>query len=580
MRLPLVPSLASAWCATLGALLPATAWARGADDDVTARLAAIRADAAALQPFGLRGALLLEHDGSEQLVQGCGEVFAGGAPIDGDTLFNLGSNAKGYTAAAVLLLCDRGALSLDAPLHELLPGVPADKRAITVRQLLTHSAGLDHSGYFRGDFEEVGRDESVRRILARPLLFAPGKASAYSDAGYHLLAALVELRGEQPFQEFMHEQLLEPLGLERTGFWGPDPQLAELPDSAFASGRVEGEERGSGRQFRAPTWAILGAGGMVGSVRDVAAFQRAVHAGELLSDESATAYESAQFRLGPEQAEGFGFVVVTRGARTIRQSAGGTPQLGHNALVSWSQPDDWLIVVHTADASWRGELLAPRWRALLEGQKVAAPPAVVELPAERLALHAGRFVAESGARFELKAARGRLELAPLDGAGFTTLFASGGASGGAGDGSALRGAAALDGGARRGLDRLLVQRVDPGVEEWRAQQAAALGRETGHEVLGATPLEGGGEPWTFVRFDFERGQALTRFVFGPQGALEAVVLRTELPTLPLWPTPAGDFVPFTLGMSVSLQSLAAPTDAPATPTLRFHDGRRITLKRE
>ncbi len=535
------------------------------DDDVASRLAAIRADAAALQPFGLRGALLLEHDGSEQLVQGCGEVTAGGAPIDGDTLFDLGSNSKGYTAAAVLLLVDRGELSLDASLHELLPEVPADKRSITVRQLLTHSAGLDHSGAFRSDFEEVGRDEAERRLLARPLLFAPGKASAYSDAGYLLLAAIVERRSGTPFTEFMHEQLLEPLGLERTGFWGPDPHLAELPEDAFASGRIDGAERGSGRQFRAPTWALLGAGGMVASVRDVAAFQRAVHAGELLSDAMATAYESAQFRLGPEQAEGFGFVVITRGARTIRQSAGGTPQLGHNALVSWSQPDDWLIVVHTADASWRGELLATRWRALLEGQKVAAPPAVIELPAERLALHAGRFVAEGGARFELKAARGRLELAPLDAAGFATLFASGGGDAG---------------GTRRGLDRLLVQRVDPGVEEWRAQRTAALGRETGHEVLGATPLEGGGEPWTFVRFDFERGQALTRFVFGPQGALEALVLRAELPALPLWPTSAGDFVPFTLGVSVSLQSLSAPTDGPATPTLRFRDGRRIALKRE
>jgi hypothetical protein len=113
---------------------------------------------------------------------------------------------------------------------------------------------------------------------------------------------------------------------------------------------------------------------MVASVRDVAAFLRAVRAGDLLSDQQATAFESPQFRLGPQQAEGFGFVIATLGERTVRQSAGGTPQLGHNAVLSWSQPDDRLLVVHTADAGWRGEDLAPRLRSLLEGRTLPRPP--------------------------------------------------------------------------------------------------------------------------------------------------------------------------------------------------------------
>ncbi|MSR48048.1 MAG: class A beta-lactamase-related serine hydrolase [Planctomycetes bacterium] len=126
--------------------------------------------------------------------------------------------------------------------------MPADKRPITIRQLLTHAAGLDHSGIFQSDFEPVVREEAVRRILARPLLFQPGRDSSCSDAGFILLAALIEAKAGVPFVEFMASELLEPLGLARTGFWGADARLAALPDAEFAGGRVDGVEKGGGRR--------------------------------------------------------------------------------------------------------------------------------------------------------------------------------------------------------------------------------------------------------------------------------------------------------------------------------------------
>jgi CubicO group peptidase (beta-lactamase class C family) len=533
---------------------------------IETRVAAARAWCEALAPFGLRGALVAEHDGVEQLALGIGEVAAGGAPVTADTLFNLGSNSKCFTAAATLLLVDRGTFALDDRLGTLLPAVPPDKQPITIRELLTHSAGLDHSGAFRSDFEVVSRDDAIRRLLARPLLFAPGRDCSYSDAGYVLLAALIEMKSGVPFVDFMADELLEPLGLARTGFWGPDARLAALADADFASGRVDGDERGSGRQFAAPTFAILGAGGMVGSARDVAAFLRAVHDGELLSAESATAWESAQYRLGPQQAEGFGFVIATMGAKTVRLSAGGTPQLGHNALLRWSQPDDWLLVAHTADSRWLGETVVPKLAALLDGQAVALPPKVVAVDDAARARATGTFALEGGGRIELAAARGALALRPLDDAGFTALFGGGGTRGGT----------------QAGIDRVLGQRVDPSLEQWRRARIAELGAERAFAVVGTTALDGGDEPWTFVRFDYERGSRLTRFIFGPRGSLEAIVLDAELPSLRLWPTSALDWVPFSLGAPppVVAVRIAPGASAPSeSVTLDFGGGRSVVGRR-
>lgn len=567
---------ASAWLAVI-----AGSTARAGEESPAA--AAARRYVEALTPFGFRGAVVSELGGAEELALGNGEIAVGGAPITPDTIFDLGSNSKCYTAAAALLLVDRGEWALDDALPVLLGAgagtekraekgadglvVPPDKRAITLRQLLSHSAGLDHSGHFASDFEVVARDEAIRRILARPLLFAPGRDSSYSDAGYILTAALIERRTGRPFMEFMAEELFAPLGLERTGFWGPDPRLAALPDAAFAGGRIDGVERGSGRQFGAPTFAILGAGGMVASVRDVAAFLRAVRSGELLGDELATAYESAQFRLGPQQAEGFGFVIATVGARTVRQSAGGTPELGHNAMLSWSQPDDRLLVIHTADAGWRGEDLAPRLRALLEGRSLPAPPELAPRDDAALARAAGRFVLAGGGTIELAVARGALDLRSLDGDGFAALHGSA-----AGDAAA----------AHAGLDRVFQKRVDPGIEAWRARRGAEFGREQSVVLLGHATIDGGSEPWSFVRVDFERGSANCRFVFGPRGSIEALVLDTALPTIRLWPLRDGSFAPFSLGPPPALLAVRlahGETGRAGELALDFGAGRTVAAKR-
>lgn len=144
----------------------------------------------------------------------------------GRTPFWIASVTKSFTAAAILLAGQRGELSLEDSLGGLLPGTPPDKTAITIRQLLTHTAGIG-STYTGGGIPD--RSTAIAAILAQPLAWPPGTGYQYEDDGYELLAAILEVRTGVAWNTFVQREILRPLGLRHTGFWcqgggPPSPQ--------------------------------------------------------------------------------------------------------------------------------------------------------------------------------------------------------------------------------------------------------------------------------------------------------------------------------------------------------------------
>jgi len=139
-------------------------------------------------------------------------------PMRASTLFDLASVTKVMaTTFAVMLLVDRGALDLDAPVGRYLPELrdpPHD--AITVRHLLTHSSGL-----YRWQpiyYHARNAAEALAHIDRLPLEFEVGAGRQYSDLGFMLLGYIVERVGGRPLDVFIREELYEPLGLSSTGF--------------------------------------------------------------------------------------------------------------------------------------------------------------------------------------------------------------------------------------------------------------------------------------------------------------------------------------------------------------------------
>lgn len=267
---------------------PHAAAAPAPDTAATRIAAAVDDHLTRLSGYGYSGATLLALDGRIVLRKGYGVANdSTGTLVTPQTVFDIGSLAKTFTAAAVLVLESRGRLALDDSLPRFLDGVPADKRAITLRQLLSHTAGLDTDFPYENptaeEYEEVSRDEAVRRILAAPMAAPPGAGFQYSNQGYVLLAAVVERAAGEPFRQFVRHALLEPAGMRHTGFWGED--VAAVDDGALARSYDEDGQTGDLRQRSGTTWFDLGGGEMVSTVDDLYRWADALLSGRVLDAE-------------------------------------------------------------------------------------------------------------------------------------------------------------------------------------------------------------------------------------------------------------------------------------------------------
>ena len=254
-------------------------------------------------------------------------------PITEATEFDVGSIAKTFTAVAVLRLAESGKLALDDPIGRFFHGVPADKQAITVAHLLKHTSGLVRY-VSESDFEDMTRDEAIRRILIAPVRRPPGVAEEYADSNYIYLAAIVEVVTHQPFAEYIRASILDPLGLTRTMFYG-DPRLSHLP---VAIGYLGGTQKGDPRAWPL-TWSILGAGGMLSDLGDLARWIDSVAGGQLLSEQ----FQREVLRPGLKrwtagwevQTEPFGTVV----------SKGGANDFGHSAAIAFVESTNVRAIV-------------------------------------------------------------------------------------------------------------------------------------------------------------------------------------------------------------------------------------------
>lgn len=138
------------------------------------------------------------------------------------TRFQIGSLTKQFTAAAVLLLAQRGVLRVTDPVTKWLPEAAPRWDGVTLHALLTHTAGIPDS-----DFEDrpaavdsslTAGESAVRIALRRPLDFAPGTRFAYSNMGYLALGRVIEVASGMRYEQFVTRNLLEPLRLDDTSF--------------------------------------------------------------------------------------------------------------------------------------------------------------------------------------------------------------------------------------------------------------------------------------------------------------------------------------------------------------------------
>ena len=325
---------------------------------------------------------LIDHEMSDKdlpavsvvLVDGTEIVWARGfgyarprdsVPATARTVYRVGSVSKPFTDIALMRLVEQGKLDLDAPITRYLPDFhPANPfgGAITLRQLITHHAGLVREPPVGSYFDSTAPPLAaiVASLNRTALVYRPGTRYKYSNAGAQTAGLTLERTVGQPFARYLRDSVLVPLGMTRSAFFEPGPGLS--PDLAAAT--MWGSD---GRRFTAPTFVRNTPGGaLYTTVADLGRFLAS-----LFADSNPVVSHTTLERMWADSGLGF-FVSSFDGHRRV----GHIGAIYGFATTLAALPDDKLgvVVVATLDGANRvtDRLADAALRAMLAQR--AGPP--------------------------------------------------------------------------------------------------------------------------------------------------------------------------------------------------------------
>jgi CubicO group peptidase (beta-lactamase class C family) len=202
-------------------------------------------------------------------------------PAKPETIFQSGSMGKQFTATAVMMLVEAGKLNLSDPITKYFKDAPAAWKDITVRHLLTHTAGTtDYPDDFdfRRDYTE---DDLLKRAEAIPLAFQPGEKWSYSNLGYVLLGILIHKVSGQFYGDFLQERVFKPLRMTTARIIS---EADIVPNRAAGYRLVKGELRN--QEWVSPSLNTTADGALYLTVYDMAKWDAALYTEKLLKKSS------------------------------------------------------------------------------------------------------------------------------------------------------------------------------------------------------------------------------------------------------------------------------------------------------
>jgi CubicO group peptidase (beta-lactamase class C family) len=252
------------------------------------------------------------------------------------TLYNVASIGKIFTAAAVLHLEMRGKLRTSDLISKYLGQFPKEKSGATVHHLLTHTAGLVTDG---APLDYSSRKAFIQSVKDTPLESTPGEEYRYSNAGYTLLAAIVEIVSGQPFEKYLQQNLFDPVGMKSTGYpW--DPRLEHAPAAIGYIGDTLATLKPTPRESN--QWGNRGSGNILTTVGDLYKWIDALRNNKVLSEQAKAKMFTPYVR-----DEGYGWHVTKTARETLMVRRGGGREDFESGL--WWYIDEKVVVIYTVN---------------------------------------------------------------------------------------------------------------------------------------------------------------------------------------------------------------------------------------
>ncbi|WP_042222357.1 serine hydrolase domain-containing protein [Oceanobacillus manasiensis] len=232
-----------------------------------------------------------------------------------ETIFDMASISKLFTATAVMQLWDEGLFELEDPVHWYIPEFTGEgKEEVTIRQLLTHTSGFAPGPSERLYEVEGDRADRLDFVLREPLQQAPGADYVYSDLDYITLGVLIERLSGERQDDFVQRKITEPLGMDDTMYNPPESLKSRIAATEYQPWTNRGLVWGSVHDENA--WSLDGLAGQAGifsSAADLAVFaqvmlENGTYAGEeILSEEAVELMKTNWNEAYPGQDQGLGW---------------------------------------------------------------------------------------------------------------------------------------------------------------------------------------------------------------------------------------------------------------------------------
>lgn len=292
-----------------------------------------------------------------------------------DHVFGIGSMTKQFTAVGILILVERGSLSLQDSITRFISDSPVKWNNVTIHHLLTHTSGVKSYTELE-KWRKIWRNDLTTQEMIdvfkdEPLDFAPGEAWHYSNSGYFLLGVVIEKVSGMNYAEFVEKEIFEPLSMENT-YYGSRSRI--IPNRAMGYQRNKEFRNAEYLSYSQP----FAAGALMSTVDDLWKWQQAIQDHRLLKSETiGKAFVNYPVNNGKPSYYGYGWMLDEINGSLTHEHSGGIFGYSSNAI---HLPDEEVYVVVLSNCNCNSPVeISIRMAALAIGKPFVEPVAQIQL---------------------------------------------------------------------------------------------------------------------------------------------------------------------------------------------------------